>query len=57
MDAFKTNMIKLFSTSVCVGTLDESPMAYKNVQEIKELIEPTVEIIDTIVPLINIKAV
>lgn len=28
-----------------------------NVQEIKELIEPTVDIIDTIVPLINIKAV
>jgi tRNA-splicing ligase RtcB len=47
----------VYSTSVCEGTLDESPMAYKNVQEIKELIEPTVEIIDTIVPLINIKAV
>lgn len=26
-------------------------------EEIKELIEPTVDIIDTIVPLINIKAV
>ena len=26
-------------------------------EKIKELIEPTVEIIDTIVPLINIKAV
>lgn len=57
MDAFKTQMSKVYSTSVCEGTLDESPMAYKNVQEIKELIEPTVEIIDTIVPLINIKAV
>ena len=57
MDAFKTQMSKVYSTSVCKETLDESPMAYKNVQEIKELIEPTVEIIDTIVPLINIKAV
>lgn len=57
MDAFKTQMSKVYSTSVCEGTLDESPMAYKNVQEIKELIEPTVDIIDTIVPLINIKAV
>ena len=57
MDVFKAQMSNVYSTSVCEGTLDESPMAYKNVQEIKELIEPTVEIIDTIVPLINIKAV
>ena len=56
MDVFKARMSNVYSTSVCEGTLDESPMAYKNVQEIKELIEPTVEIIDTIVPLINIKA-
>lgn len=57
MDVFKAQMSNVYSTSVCEGTLDESPMAYKNVQEIKELIEPTVEIVDTIVPLINIKAV
>ena len=49
-------MVEVYSTSVCEGTIDESPMAYKNTDEIKELIEPTVDIIDTIRPLINIKA-
>lgn len=56
METFKERMVEVYSTSVCEGTIDESPMAYKNTDEIKELIEPTVDIIDTIRPLINIKA-
>lgn len=57
METFKERMLEVYSTSVCENTLDESPMAYKNADEIKELIEPTVDIIDTIRPLINIKAI
>jgi RNA-splicing ligase RtcB len=56
METFKERMVEVYSTSVCEGTIDESPMAYKSTDEIKELIEPTVDIIDTIRPLINIKA-
>lgn len=57
METFKERMAEVYSTSVCESTIDESPMAYKSTDEIKELIEPTVDIIDTIRPLINIKAI
>lgn len=36
--------------------VDESPMAYKNSEEIINAIEPTVEIIDHSRPLYNFKA-
>ena len=41
---------------ICKGTLDESPMAYKPMEEIVRLIEPTVEILFFVRPKINIKA-
>ena len=44
------------STTICPGTLDESPMAYKSMDEIVRLIEPTVEILYFVRPRINIKA-
>jgi RNA-splicing ligase RtcB len=56
LDEFKESMEGIYSTSVCAGTLDESPMAYKNTDEIVRCIEPTVEIIDVIKPLYNFKA-
>lgn len=56
MDAFKTQMSKVYSTSVCEGTLMKV-LWHTKCSGNKEFIEPTVEIIDTIVPLINIKAV
>ena len=34
MDDFKCAMDGIYTTSVNEGTLDESPMAYKNAQEI-----------------------
>ena len=42
----------------CVGesTLDESPMAYKKLEEIQEAIVDTVDIIDVIKPIYNFKA-
>ncbi len=58
MDAFKTqNRAKCIPLPYVKGHWMKVLWHTKNVQEIKELIEPTVEIIDTIVPLINIKAV
>lgn len=52
---FEETMSGIFSTSVCEGTLDESPMAYKATGEILELIKPTVEIITMVRPKLNIK--
>lgn len=37
-------------------TIDESPMAYKPMEEIIKNIEPTVEINDIIKPIYNFKA-
>lgn len=37
-------------------SLDESPMAYKDCDEIMRLIEPTAEILFLVKPKINIKA-
>lgn len=55
LDDFRKTMSGIFSTSVCDGTLDESPMAYKPAEEILELIKPTVEVISMIKPKLNIK--
>jgi RNA-splicing ligase RtcB len=46
----------IFSTSVGKGTIDESPMAYKPMEEIMENIKDTVDIIDVIKPIYNFKA-
>lgn len=56
MDEFQQTMTDVYSTTVCEGTLDESPMAYKPMEEIVRLIEPTVEILYFVRPKINIKA-
>lgn len=55
IEDFETSMEGIYSTSICQATLDESPMAYKSTGEILELIRPTVEIISTIKPRLNIK--
>jgi RNA-splicing ligase RtcB len=56
MDDFTKAMSKVYSTSVCDSTIDESPMAYKPMEEIVECIEPTVWVIDRILPIYNFKA-
>ena len=56
MDEYKSCMDGVFSTCVVRDTLDESPMAYKNADEIIGQISPTAEIIDHIEPLYNFKA-
>ena len=56
MDDYTESMKDIFSTCVCKETLDESPMAYKDCNLIETLIEPTVEIINKVKPILNIKA-
>lgn len=56
MDEFEKSMEGIYSTSVCTGTLDESPMAYKDMNEIVENIKDTVDILYLIKPIINLKA-
>ena len=56
LQEYKETMKDVYSTSVCTGTIDESPMAYKNPQEILKLIEDTVEVDFFIRPVINLKA-
>ncbi len=54
---YEETMKGIYSTTVCQGTIDESPMAYKDTEEIKRLIQDTCEIKYLLTPKINIKAV
>lgn len=56
LDEFRESMKDVYSTSVGTGTIDESPMAYKDPKEILRLIEDTVEVLCFIRPVINLKA-
>lgn len=53
---FKKQMEGIYSTSVNRSTLDESPMAYKSIDDIVGNIDPTVEIVSRIRPIYNFKA-
>ena len=56
MDDFKDSMKGIYTTSVSQSTIDESPMAYKPVDEILENIKDTVDILKVIKPVYNFKA-
>ena len=56
MEEYKKQMEGIYTTCVNSATLDESPMAYKNMDEIVQNIEPTAEIIAHIKPIYNFKA-
>lgn len=53
---FVSSMEGIYTTSVGMSTIDESPMVYKPMDEIVRCIEPTVEIERIITPLYNFKA-
>lgn len=53
---FKETMKGIHSISINESTLDESPFAYKNAEEIIEAIKDTVDIIKHIKPIYNRKA-
>ena len=56
MEEYAEQMSGIYTTCVNTATLDESPMAYKSMDEIVENIEPTAEIIAHIKPIYNFKA-
>lgn len=56
MEDYSKSMEGIFSTCINENTLDESPFVYKDYKEIMECIEPTVEILDRIIPIYNFKA-
>lgn len=56
MAEFEKSMGGVYSTSVCEGTLDEAPQAYKPMQSIIDAIGETVEIVKVIRPIYNFKA-
>ena len=56
MDEFRKSMTGIYSTSINEKTLDESPMAYKRIEDIAENILPTVDIVRAIRPIYNFKA-
>ena len=53
---FAEQMEGIYTTSVCTATIDEAPMCYKNMNDIVDNIEPTVEINAVIRPIYNFKA-
>lgn len=55
MDEYRRSMQGIYTTSVGRSTIDESPMAYKDPAEILRLIEPTVDVLCFIRPVINMK--
>lgn len=56
IEEYKQEMQGIYSTCINESTLDESPMAYKPFEEIMQHIEPTVEILERLIPLYNFKA-
>ena len=56
LEEFRHEMAGVYSSSVCASTLDESPMAYKSMEDIMDHIEPTAMIERIIKPVYNFKA-
>ena len=56
LEDFKKSMEGIYSTSVQVDTLDESPFAYKSIDDIIPNILPTVEIVKVLKTIYNFKA-
>lgn len=56
LEEYEESMKGIYTTCVGMGTIDESPMAYKPMQEIMDNIQDTVEIVRVIKPVYNFKA-
>ena len=56
MAEYEAQMAGIYSTCVTPDTLDESPMAYKSLDDIVKNIIPTADIISRIRPIYNFKA-
>ena len=56
LEDFKESMKYVYSTCVNEHTLDESPMAYKSLEDILECVSDTITVIDIIKPIYNFKS-
>ena len=56
LEEYEDSMKGVFTTSVSRSTIDESPMAYKTMEEIIANIADTVEVVNIIKPVYNFKA-
>ena len=56
MEDYKNSMAGIYTTSISEGTLDESPQAYKSLDDIIDVIGDTVDIIEVMKPVYNFKA-
>lgn len=56
MQDFRSSMDGIYTTSVSSATIDESPMAYKPVEEILDNVGDTCDVIARIRPVWNVKA-
>lgn len=56
MDDYAASMAGVYTTSVNEGTLDESPQAYKSLDDIIDVIGDTVDIVEVMKPVYNFKA-
>lgn len=56
LEEFQNSMAGIYTTSVSEETLDESPQAYKSLEDIIDVIGETVEIVEVMKPVYNFKA-
>ena len=56
MEEYQKSMAGIYTTCINQSTIDEAPFVYKDSNEIIELIEPTAEIIDHLIPIYNFKS-
>jgi len=56
LEDYKKSMAGIYTTSVNEFTLDESPQAYKSLEDIIDVIDAAVEIVEILKPVYNFKA-
>ena len=56
LEAYRKAMEGVYTTSVSESTLDESPFAYRGIDEILDVIEETAEVTALLTPIYNFKA-
>ena len=56
LDEYRREMAGVYTTSVNEATLDESPMAYKSLSDIIDVIGESVDVIEVLKPIYNFKA-
>ncbi len=56
MEEFTREMQGIYTTTATIETIDESPMAYKSINDILDNIAPTADVVKRIKPIYNFKA-